>query len=221
MKHGDRGDKLLEIISLTDEFLELIFKLRQDLNIPENGYTDIKGINSFYNSNNSWRIKELAELTLQKLKFPKTDWFIKKIIGSILNNNNFEFLPKNNIPHSPFIEIINSSQGINGSYRDIRVYDGISGPELKNFINKNWRLVKPPKRKGSIKHIKISDSPRKVKLINEYMRKDLKELRTLFPTTLKLRREELVKQILSDKHGMKVSTDTILDTYRRTRHIKN
>lgn len=140
MKRGEknRGEKLFEKLMYSDKFQEGISFIRKKLSIPIKGGR--KDVFDWYSK--SYKPNELIILIenfLQKQKLPNNDWWKQKIIEYLFFNGKYSFLPRT-YPTTPFIEIVSR----NKNYVDLRIYDGAAVSDVKNFIEKNWDITKPP-----------------------------------------------------------------------------
>ncbi|QQR77128.1 MAG: hypothetical protein IPJ67_03150 [Candidatus Moraniibacteriota bacterium] len=232
MKKGDesRGDVLLQKLILGTGFQEGIRRIRQMFDVPKNGFIDMSSIGNWYSKRSDITKEETvaqkvfnAEVKrfLVDQALPVGVWWEHKIIEYVLSDGRIEFLW---LPPAkePFVEVINRPLPTNeGSYTDLRIYEGVTQRDLRAFMSRYWRMISPSYRKGTHKQIRRE---RNTSINNEAVAiYDLsKEERRLAAGTndyMEITKELEVERILKGK-GLAISGDAAKAVKYRRRKAK-
>ncbi len=165
MKKGDknRGEVLLKKLLPSTKFQQGVKNIRRTFDIPLTGYIDKQGIGNWYSERHDITREETPAMAdfkdgirqfLTDQALPAGTWWEHKIIEYVLSNGILEFLW---LPPGvePFVEVINRPTPTKqGSYIDLRVYEGATQRDVKDFIAHHWRTTKPSYRKGTHKQIR-------------------------------------------------------------------
>ena len=177
MKKGDknRGDILLQKLIRGSDFQYGVKKIRIAFDIPINGYTEMLGIGCWYSKRmditkeetSAMRafMREIEEFLIAQA-LPAGTWWQHKIIEYILSDGKmaFLFMPPG---VEPFVEMISKPNPTRkGSFTDLRIYEGATQRDIKDFLAHHGRLIKPSYRIGTHKQIRkekdFSDNDRAV-----------------------------------------------------------
>ncbi len=216
----NRGEILFDKMAYNVEFQKAIRELRGKFNIPADGFSDIKGVFSWYSGQLGLK-QDLDNFTkhvsavLNKQALPNNEWWKQKILEHILANGKFSFLPRRICPVNPFVEVSKRITNKSGAYTDLRIYEGISQREIIEYIKRNWTKLKPSYRVGTAKIVQPERDPERGRRIVEIWSKPRKELGPDNVT-----KEILIKRQIEKEFGKSPEFEAIKMRAHRKRHSK-
>ena len=161
-----RGEKLFQRVSQGDKFKNEIEKIREgfEKEIREFLYSPFKPLLGTQERSDKFR-KEVDGI-LKRSAFPLNAWWRRRLITYILTNDKEDFLPLLQDFETPFIEFVNHHVERDGSYNDLRFYEGVAQSDVKEFMSKNWKYMEPSYREGTTQKIR-GQSKKDIEILDE------------------------------------------------------
>ncbi len=146
---GDKGgisraETLFRDITLTDNFIRQVEKLRQEYQISDGGFSykeyiyDWYGITELPTSKKRYKaFKAEIDALLRKHALPLNAWWRRRIMTYLLSGDKIDFLPSLHDFQQPFVERVDHHVSRDGSYNDIRIYERATQDDVREFISKH------------------------------------------------------------------------------------
>ncbi|MEN9561652.1 MAG: hypothetical protein RIQ56_925 [Candidatus Parcubacteria bacterium] len=209
-----RAQKLWDNLVNTDAFNRYLMTARLNLDIHVAGFSSYDEILKWYMATEkSAMLKEVSDF-LGKQKLPNNRWWQQKALEYFFSDGEIPFFAKLEPWVQPFIENTQTEASTFGSISDLRIYEGASAPEVKDFINKNWPSVRAPARMGIGLRIRADDFSERNAAVHEMMTLPRKELLKRYPhPDAKPSKEQLVAWRLRKRWTL--SADNVHQIYHR------
>lgn len=161
-----RGEKLFQRVSQGDKFKKEIGKITKEFEkeIGEFSYSPFKPLLDTQEQSDKFR-KEVDGI-LRRSGFPINTWWRRRLITFTLTGDKKDFLPPLQDFETPFIELVNHHVERDGSYNDLRFYEGIAQSDVKEFVARNWKYMEPSYRKGTTQKIR-GQSKKDIEILDE------------------------------------------------------
>lgn len=219
-----RGEKLFQKISQGDKFKKGVEEIRRQNIISDFGFSYKEYIRDWYGGTTLIPIhrerfnkfKEQIDRLLRQSALPLNSWWRHRVITFIISGDKMSFLPKLHDFQQPFVELINHHVSRDGSYNDIRIYERATQDDVRDFVSKNWKQIRPSYRVGTLKKVR-KENPKDIEINREaveLMRMSKKELGT------RNIKEITISKHLSKKYGKGVSSDAVKARTYRTKNKK-
>lgn len=161
-----RGEKLFQRVSQGDKFKKEITKITEEFEkeIGKFSYSPFKPLLGTQERSDKFR-KE-ADGILKRSGLPINAWWRRRLITFILTDDKKGFLPPLQDFETPFIELVNHHVERDGSYNDIRFYEGVAQSDVKEFMARNWKYMEPSYREGTAQKIR-GQSKKDIEILDE------------------------------------------------------
>lgn len=217
MKKGDknRGEKLLQKLIPGTKFQDGIQFIRKENNIPPKGFSDKPSVGKWYTERQSIFEEETAALADFKAEIrdflidqalPINAWWECKITEYVLADGNLELIPL--LPGiAPFVEMNKPNPTKRGSYTDLRIYEGATQRDVREFLSLHWHRVKPSYRVGTHKNIRKEKNPKAndhavaIYDLPKSKRRKMASTNELMATTKEIEVSRILKKTGSSKSG--------------------
>ena len=213
-----RGEKLFQKVSQGDKFKKII---------EENMREFQKEIRSFSYSlykplmgtpEKSIEFNKRIDLILEKNALPINAWWQRRLKTFILFKDKKDLLPVLWSFQTAFIDIVNHYVQPDGSYNDIRLYEGVSQMDVRDFMMENWKLMKPSYRVGTTQKIR-KQSTREIRMLKDAGRL-MKNSKEKLGIPKKVPKDIYVSTKMNKKYGGRVSNENLLAKLYRTKKKK-
>ncbi|MCX6735798.1 MAG: hypothetical protein NTZ13_01820 [Candidatus Parcubacteria bacterium] len=219
-----RGEKLFQRISQGEKFTHLVENIRKNYKISTEGFSFQEDITDWYAQHSSGvgsgdyeEFKDEINKLLMKNALPVNQWWWTRATTHILSGDKVSFLPPLHSFQHPFVEMMDKHVGRDGSYTDIRLYEGAVQRDMDDFMSENWGRMKPSYRVGTIQKIR-KESPVDIEINKEadFLLRHSKSDLGIKNTT----KEIAVSGHLTKKYGKKITSDSVKMRVQRLRRKK-
>jgi hypothetical protein len=156
----DRGAILLQKIATGTNFQRGIKAIRFEFSIAprDTGFLSKKDILAWYDTVYSGKKKRVAferaiRDLLKEQKLPLGSWWMHHTIEYALSNGRIHFLHPTAFADA-FVELKGAHVSREGSYIEIKIYEGATQHDIKNFIHRYWSRIKPSHHIGTHEQIR-------------------------------------------------------------------
>ena len=212
-----RGEKAFKQVSQGVKFKEKVAQIRETFGIDLNKFSYSKYGPLLRDQEKTERFLEEVDKLLRSNELPLNSWWRIKLREFILSKGVVDTSYDAEVIRGlkmPFVELINDSVTRDGSFKDIRIYEGVSQKDIKDFISKNWKYVEPSYREDTSKKFK-SQKEQDINInedIIELMKLSIEELGGIGKTTKAIQ----IAKLLSKKYGIRLTDDSVKMRYSRT-----
>lgn len=212
-----RGEKLFRKISQGDKFKKEIVKIRNSFGISTKDFSHSPYEPLVGTWEKSDLFKKEIDAILKRSALPINTWWQRRLVTFVLSDDKQDFLSPLYDFETPFIEIVTHHVGRDGSYNDVRLYEGVAQSDVKEFMARNWKYMLPSYREGTAQKIRGQKSE-DIKIMMEaerLMRKSRIELG--IPKDLGTTKEIEIAKILYKRYGKKITDDALKARLHRTK----
>lgn len=220
-----RGEKLFLRVSQGDKFKKEVAEIRKEYLISDFGFSYKEYIGDWYSGTHLIpvhrerfeKFKNRIDILLRHHAFPLNSWWRYRVISFVIAGDKMDFLSKLHDFQQPFVELVNHHVGRDGSYNDIRIYEGSDIRDVRDFIQNNWKRVKPSYREGTSQ--KIRGQKKEDIEINADAVAFIEIPAQSFKKKGRIK-EAIIAEELHKTHGKRVSVDAVKARAYRTKNKK-